>query len=309
MAETDLILAAKATNLEPVMVDGEIGPMTLNLDGRLRVASKPGYFAPVTGALTALGNTLVANVTDASNVMLHVKNTGSAAMAAGAFVFEGSVDSTDGSDGTWFALQAVRSDGNTIENGRAASSLAAGAGQGYAWELSVNAVRWFRVRCSTAVTASSIAMWTIIRGTYATEPIPGMQAHPVTGSGTFTVAGSATTTPVVGTPFKALGLAAVTGAIIKASAGQLMELSLFNPTAATIFFKLYDKASAPAVASDSALLLAVIEVPTLVSRNVEFGALGKRAGTGLGYALTAGAGNTDATAPATAGLVISGTYL
>ena len=315
MAETDLILAAKAISVEPAMVDGEVGPMTLNTDGRLRVASKPGFFATISGTLTAAGNTLVANVTDASNVMLHLKNTGSAAMAAGAFVFEGSVDSTDGSDGTWFAIQAVRSDSNTIENGRAASSLAAGAGQAYAWELSVNAVRWFRVRCSVAVTASSAATWTIVRGTYATEPIPGIQPHTISGTvatsiaGTVTTAGASTTTPANASQFSALGLNAVTGAIIKAGPGQLMELCLFNPTAATIYFKLYNKASAPAVATDSALLLAVIAVPTNTEKIFEFGSMGKRFATGLGYALTAGAGNTDATAPATAGLVISGSFL
>ena len=303
MAETLLLLSGRTTLLEPTLAEGQVAELSLNPDGRLRVASKQGWFPSQSMALTTSGTSFPVDVTDASNVVLHVKNTGSAAMAAGAFVFEGSLDSTDGTDGSWFVVQAVRSDSNTIETGRATSSLAAGAGQVYAWELSVIASRWFRVRCSTTLTASAIATWTAVRGSYATEPIPAIQPHPVTGSGTFTVS------PAPATGFKALGLAAVTGAIIKSSAGQLMELSLFNPTAATIFFKLYDKASAPAVASDSALLLATIEVPTLVSRTLDFGSVGKRAATGLGYALTAGAGNTDASAPATAGLVISGTYI
>lgn len=303
MAETLLLLSGRTTLLEPVRAEGAVAELSLNPDGRLRVASKPGAFPKIVGALTTSGTSLVADVSDASNVVLHMKNTGSAAMAAGAFVFEGSVDSTDGTDGTWFTLQAVRSDSNTVETGRATSSLAAGSGQAYAWELSVNATTWLRIRCATTLTTNAIATWTIVRGSYATEPIPAVQPHPVTGSGNFTVV------PGPGTGFKALGLAAVTGAIVKASAGQLMELTLFNPTAATIFFKYYDKATAPAVASDSALLLGVIEVPTLVSRTYEFGQVGKRFATGLGYALTAGAGNTDASAPATAGLVISGTYI
>lgn len=306
MADTDLILAAKTTVVEPVRVDGEIGPLTTNRDGRLRVASKPGYFAPISGALTALGNTLVADVTDASNVMLHVKNTGSAAMAAGAFVFEGSVDSTDGSDGTWFALQAVRSDGNTIENGRAASSLAAGAGQGYAWELSVNAVRWFRVRCSTAVTASSIAFWTIIRGTYATEPIPGMQSHAVTGSGTFTVAGAVTANPPTGSGFTVVTTASTNASNQKSSAGNLFEISASNPTATAAFLKLYNKASAPTVGTDVPLL--TIPIPANGQISLEFGELGKRFSLGIAIAVTPLITVADTTS-AVAGIQISGTYV
>lgn len=307
MAETLLLLSGRTTLLEPQRAEGAVAELSLNPDGRLRVVSKQGYFPTVSGTLATAGMALPCDVTDASNVVLHLRNTGSAAMAAGAFIFEGSNDSIDGSDGTWFTLQAVRSDSNTIETGRATSSLAAGAGQAYAWELSINAVRWFRIRCTTTLTTNAIASWTIVRGSYATEPIPAVQTHGI--SGTVTVAGTVTVGALPsGTSFKALGLAATTGAVVKASAGNLMELSLFNPTAATIFFKLYDKATAPAAATDSALLLHTIEVPTLVSRSLEFGNLGKRFGTGLGYALTAGAGNTDNAAPATAGLVISGTY-
>lgn len=306
MAETDLILAAKATLVEPVMVDGEVGPMTLNSDGRLRVASKPGYFPPISGALTALGNTLVVNVTDASNLILHVKNTGSAAMAAGAFVFEGSVDSTDGSDGTWFTIQAVRSDSNTVETGRAASSLAAGAAQAYAWELSVNAIRWFRIRCSVALTASSIATWTAIRGTYATEPIPAIQTHPVSGSGTFTVAGTATTTPASGISVTAVSTASTNALSHKVAGGNLFEISASNPTATPAFLKVYNKASAPTVGTDVPVI--TIPIPANGIVNLEFGAVGKRFTLGIATAITAAIAATD-TAASVAGIQLSATYL
>lgn len=305
MAETLLLLSARAKATEPVLVDNQVAELSLNLDGRLRTAGKPALFVNGTGNLTTSGsaaaNLVAVDVTDCSNVVLGLKNTGSAAMAAGVFIFEASLNSTDGVDGDWVTVQTVRSDSNTIETGRATSSLAAGTVQAYTWEASVNAYRWFRVRCTTSVTATAIATWTIGRGAYATEPIPAIQTHGITGT--------VTANPPTGTPFKALGLAATTGSVIKASAGNLMELSLFNPTAALIFFKIYDKASAPTAASDSSLLLDVFEVATLKSMRAEFGALGKRFGTGLGYALTAGAGNTDNTAPATAGLVISATYI
>jgi len=304
MAETDLILAAKATLVEPVMVDGEIGPITLDPNGMLRVSTKPGYFAPISGALTTSGNTLVADVSDASNVMLHVKNTGSAAMAAGAFVFEGSVDSTDGSDGTWFALQAVRSDSNTIENGRAASSLAVGTGQGYAWELSVNAVRWFRVRCTTSVTNNAIALWTIIRGTYASEPIPGIQPHAVTGSGTFNVSGSVTANSPTGTGFALISAASTNATLLRSSPCNLFELSVFNPTGFEVYIKLYDKASAPIVGTD--VPIATIS-PNFTNVHI-FGRLGKRFTTGLAIAMTQEA-QANNTTPVSAGVQVSGTYI
>lgn len=305
MADTDLILAAKATSVEPVMVDDQVGPMTLNLDGRLRVASKPGYFPPISGALTTSGNTLVANVTDASNLILHIKNTGSAAMAAGAFVFEGSVDSTDGSDGTWFSIQSVRTDSNTIETGRAASSLAAGAAQAYAWELSVNAIRWFRVRCTATLTTNAIATWTIIRGTYATEPIPAIQPHPVTGSGTFTVSGTATTTPASGTSIVAVSTASTNAISQRAGATNLFEVSATNPTATAAYLKIYNKASAPTVGTDVPVLTIPIPANSFVA--FEFGALGKRFTLGVATAITAAIAATD-TGASVAGIQLSMTY-
>lgn len=297
MADTDLILAAKTTAEDPVRVDGEVGPLTTNLDGRLRVATKPGYFPPVSGELTTSGNTLAVNVTDASNVMLHIRNTGSAAMAAGVFVFEGSVDSTDGSDGTWFALQAIRSDSNTIETGRAASSLAAGTGQLYAWELSVNAVRWFRIRCTTTVTASSIARWTIIRGTYATEPIPGIQTHAVTGT--------VTANSPSGSAISVVTAASTNASNQKSSAGNLFEISAANPTATPAFLKLYNKASAPTVGTDVPIL--TIPIPANNQISIEFGNIGKRFTTGIAMAVTGAIVATDTTS-AVAGIQISGTY-
>lgn len=298
MAETDLILAAKATLLEPNMVEGQVGPITLNPDGRLRVASKQGYFPTTSGALTTSGQTLSVNVTDASNVVLHVKNTGSVAMAAGAFVFEGSVDSTDGTDGTWFVVQAVRSDSNTIETGRATSSLANGAGQLYAWELSVNAIRWFRIRCSTTLTTNAIATWTAVRGSYATEPIPAMQTHAVTGT--------VTANPPSGTALSVVTTASNNLSSQKASTGNLFEITASNPTATPAFLKLYNKASAPVVASDVPLV--ILPIPASGQISVEYGDIGKRFTVGIAVAVTGAIAVTDAT-NAVAGILISGTYI
>lgn len=311
MAETLLLLSGRAKATEPVLTDLQVAELSLNLDGRLRVAGKPAIFTPVAGALTTAGvaaaNLVAVDVSDASNVTFGLKNTGSVAMAAGVFIFEASLNSTDGVDGDWVTIQAVRSDSNVVETGRATLSLAAGVVQAYTWEASVNGYKWFRVRCTTSVTASSIATWTIGRGSYASEPIPAMQTHPVTGSGTFTVAGTVTSTPALaGTAVAVVTTASTNATVQKASPGNLYEVSVTNPTATAAFLKFYNKASAPTVGTDIPLF--TIPIPANSTGIYEFGELGKRFSVGIAVAVTALIGAAD-TGVAVAGIQISGTYL
>src|SRR5664279_4618886 len=101
MVTTQLLLGARATLVDPSLAESAITDLTVNADGRLRVATKPGLFPTASAPLTTAAQQLAVDVTDASNVMIHVKNTGTAIMAAGAFSFEASLDSTNGIDGTW----------------------------------------------------------------------------------------------------------------------------------------------------------------------------------------------------------------
>lgn len=302
MAETLLLLSARAKAVEPVLVDNQVAELSMNLDGRLRTAGKPALFANGVGALTAAGSTaanvVAVDVTDCSNVVFGLKNTGSAAMAAGVFIFEASLNSTDGVDGDWVTVQAVRSDSNTIETGRAASSLAAGANQAYTWEASINAYRWFRVRCTTSVTASSIATWTIGRGSYATEPIPAIQSHGVSGNVAITTQS--------GSAISVVSTASTNASIQKASAGNLFELTASNPTATAAVVKLYNKASAPTVGTD----IPVMTIPLAAgeTKQFQFGQIGKRFTTGIAMAITALAAATD-TGAAVAGVQVHGSYI
>lgn len=310
MAISNLVMSARTTLVDPALTESTITDLTVNADGRLRVATKPGLFPSATGALTTIAQTLPVDVTDASNVMIHVKNTGTAIMAAGAFSFEVSLDSTNGVDGTWFAIQAVRTNANTIEIATGTLSLAVGAGLAYAWEASVNAVRWMRIRCTTTVTASSIATWTVIRGSYATEPIPAAQisgTQPV--SGTVTVNGTVTAnqgTLVAGTTYAGVTTASTNAAALKGSAGNLYELSVSNPTATPAFVKFYNKATAPTVGTDVPIM--TVSAPASSLQVYQFGAVGKRFSTGIATAVTAAIAATD-TGVAVAGIQISGTYI
>jgi len=93
---------------------------------------------------------------------------------------------------------------------------------------------------------------------------------------------------------------------VKASPGSLFELSIFNGSVTAAFVKLYNKASAPVVASD--VPIAVIPVAAAGFASYSFGENGKRFTTGIALAIVGLAADTDATNVA-AGIKVSGTYV
>ncbi|MEY2689930.1 MAG: hypothetical protein RL375_4130 [Pseudomonadota bacterium] len=181
-----LLAQRRDTDATAVSTDGDYGTLKMDEEGRLKVSSKPASYADITGDITAVqatigtpvaGGTVSGDVSRASNVMVFCTGT----FAGVNCTFEGSLEATG--DSNWFAVQAIRSNANTIELTTGALS----AQPAYAWELSVNALARFRVRC-TARTIG-IQSWRFKQGTYATEPIPGAQV-----SATQTVSGGVTAT-------------------------------------------------------------------------------------------------------------------
>lgn len=199
----------------PVSNDGDFHPLIFNEVGRLKTANAPALYAPVTGTITANGQTVSADVSAVSNVVMYVTGTFSTVNCT----FEGSIDGGT----TWFGIQAVRTNANTVELTTGNLSAA----PAYAWELSVNALTNVRVR-ATAFT-SGTQNWRFILGAYATEPIPAIQTHAVTGSGNFavTMAANATTTPA-----KAEDAAHATGDTGIPALGVRYETNNLAPTSA-----------------------------------------------------------------------------
>lgn len=152
------------------------GKLAVNADSRLQVSVLPSRYDLETMALNAAGMNFAASVDSASNIMLHCK--ANPTVSGHIAYFEASLDSTDGVNGTWFAVQAVRSNANTIETYTGATALA--ATPAYGWEVSVNACKWVRVRCSAHTSGEMI--WMLQKGSYATEPIPAAQGGAVTAS-------------------------------------------------------------------------------------------------------------------------------
>jgi hypothetical protein len=205
--------------------------------------------------------------------------------------FEASLE--DAGDANWFGIQVVRSNANTVET--ATGSLS--AQPVYAWEASVNGVKRVRVRC-TARTSGTQA-WRFVLGTYATEPIPAIQvtaAQPVSGTVTATV-----TPPAPTTPYILNSAASTNGALIITGTSGLHAFYATNTGASVAFVKLYNKATAPTVGTDTPVM--VLPVPAAVSGvpgvcTLPVGFSGFRMALGLGIAITGGVADTDTTAVA-----------
>ena len=282
--------------------DGDYTVLKLDEQGRLKVASKPASYPDITGDITTTqpvigtpvaGGTVEGDVSRSSNIMAFCTGTFSTVNCT----FEGSLEATGASN--WFAIQAIRTNANTIET--ATGNLS--AQPAYGWELSVNALKRVRVR-ATART-SGTQSWRFVQGTYATEPIPGAQV-----SATQPVSGTVTITNPTGTTYNVVTAASTNSAVVKATAGTLYEITISNPTATAAYVKLYNKATAPTVGTDVPVM--TIPVPatsaTTMPIALTFGQVGKRFATGIGIACTAAAVATD-TGVSVVGIQINATYI
>lgn len=288
--------------------DGAVAPLHSNSFGRLKVSAMPAAYTPTVGTTTAVQanpNTAVAaatvflNVSRSSNVSMYVTGT----FAGLNVVFEASLDSTTGTDGNWFGVDAKRTNGNVIE----ATSGVLGAAPTYAWEASVNAYTWFRVRAIAF--ASGAPTWQIIQGAFATEPTPAIGTHAVTGSGSFNINGSIGLTG--GYPLALTTVAGTNITVFRAAGASLYEITVVNTSAAKIYLKFYNSSNAPVLASDIPLFTYPIAAGTAtdaVEFSRQYGPLGKRFTSGISIAITGAQANTDTTAVA-AGIQFSGTHV
>ena len=97
--------------------------------------------------------------------------------------------------------------------------------------------------------------------------------------------------------------------VVKASAGRLMSVNASNIAAAACYIKFYDKATAPAVASDvpvwsfavGGATAGMVCNPVLPKEGISFA-------NGISFVIVTGAGDTDATEVTAANVVLSGSY-
>lgn len=285
--------------------DGDYTLIKIDEEGRVKVATKPASFTLEQGNITANAQTVFSDVRRASNVQIHMV---AASLVGHNSTFEGSIDSTNGTDGNWFGIQVVRSNANTIET----TTGVLAATPAYAWEASVNGLSFIRVR-ATAHT-SGTATWKFQRGSYATEPIPAAQVsgtQPVSGTvtaniGTGSLAAGTNAIGDVGIQARAnaTGAASITklqsaastnATLIKATAGRVLGWTLTNTTAAVKVVRLYNLTVAPTVGTSVPVYNIVIPPNGTVSLSIP---AGLSHATGISYAITNGLADLDATAVA-----------
>lgn len=169
---------------------------------------------------------------------------------------------------------------------------------------------------------------TLTGGTQKTKIVDsgGTNVATVSAAGAVKVDGSAVTQPVSGTVTANQGGAPWTSALVaqtsgsnlstnsivsaattnatsvKASAGQVYGYAVFNNGAGVAYFKLYNKASAPTVGTDTPFMR--IMIPAGGGANV-FTPIGVPMGTGIAYAITGGAADSDTTAVALSQVLVN----
>jgi len=273
--------------------DGQYTALKQDEAGRLKVATQPASNPSVSGNITA----------NAQNVSIPCGRFGnlSVSMVATSLVghnvsFECSNNSTNGTDGNWYGVQAVRSNANTVET----TTGVLAATPIYMWHINVGDYLYFRVR-ATAHT-SGTATYVLKPGSYATEPIPAVQitgTQPVSGTVTATVTAGTVNPVVPATPYFLNSAATTNGALILTGTSNVSSFYATNEGATVAYVKLYNKATAPTVGTDVPEM--IIPVPAAVSgvpgvANPNIGFHGFRFALGLGIAVTGAAVYTDTTA-------------
>ena len=96
---------------------------------------------------------------------------------------------------------------------------------------------------------------------------------------------------------------------IKASAGQVYGYYIANTATGSVFryVKIYNKATAPVIGSDAALLVMTIPVPAGAAANVEF-SNGIAFSSGIGITAVTGVADTNATAPTANDVIVNILY-
>jgi hypothetical protein len=113
----------------------------------------------------------------------------------------------------------------------------------------------------------------------------------VTSSTTVGVNVTPSTTVGAGTSHHLISAAGTNATSVKTSAGTINTISLSNNANAVRYLKLYNKASAPVVGTDTPV--ATILLPVGGSRDISGGPFGIRLATGIAYAITTGIAISD----------------
>ena len=142
-----------------------------------------------------------------------------------------------------------------------------------------------------------------------TNAIGKLAANSGVDIGDVDVASTTAATTGGATPGKLISAASTNATSVKASAGQIFSLCAFNTNAAAAYLKLYNKASAPTVGTDTPVQVYTIPGATTGGGFVlPIPVCGITFGTGIALATTTGAADSDTGAVAASEVVVSYSY-
>ena len=252
---------------------------------------------PLTGTATTGSTVVLGPFQSACQVAIGVTGTYTGAL---------SVQLTP-DNSTWFTNTQATAVINSATGALGATIPSATPGM---YEFNTGGAPYVRVSGLAAITGTAAV--TMLAGNATglvalDAPIPGTSTVAIAAAQTLatvttvgTVTSVSATTPAVTTTTAAtLSSAATTNATsVKASAGNLYSITVSNTGGAAAFFKLFNKASAPTVGTDVPIL--TIAIPASGTVNVPFGTQGFRMATGIAFAITNLAADSDTTAVAAA---------
>lgn len=159
---------------------------------------------------------------------------------------------------------------------------------------------------ATAVPVSGPVTDTQLRASAVPVSLASVPSHAVTNGGTFATQATVQAGASGGwTPSKLVSAATTNATSLKASAGQIGYIFAGNVNAAARYLKLYDKASAPTVGTDTPVHTFMIPGNTAGSGfalNIPAGIVFS---TGIAFALTTGAGDSDTGAVAASEITVN----
>lgn len=249
---------------------------------------------PLTGTPSANSTVGLSLVGDYDTATVQVVGT-----YTGALTVQVSVNGTN-----WVSLGGTTALVNVATAGPAAN-IASGT-QGI-FQFDVSGFQAVRVTALAAVTGTANVTLAAGQG----GGVIGIDTPIVIGAGSATIGTVIATTPS-GANITVVSAATTNASVQKATAGNLFEVTVSNPTATPVYIKFYNKASAPTVGTDIPVM--TITAPAASATNkptdcvLTFAQIGKRFATGIAMAITGGPLATDTTV-AVAGVQVHGTYI
>ena len=259
-----------------------------------------------TAVLSAVGQYLIINVSDASSAIIEMTTT---ALSGHNVTFEVSNDAKEGASGLW---DGVSGSWRVILGQRTNAPSVLESATGvlaatpiYSWMLPVGGFKYLRIRV-TAHTSGS-ATWSVTATDAAMTFNAAAPPSAVTLNAGASVIGDVggvtrSTTGGLATVSRLASSAASTNATVaKSSAGRLYKIRAFNNTANPLFLKIYNKATTPTVGTDTPI--ATLVLPSKVTYDLDFDLIGLYCSLGISYAITANVADNDTTAIAAGDVV------